>query len=143
MNTSTDTPEPALSFSVSYSLREYLSIVQDHLPTAVQAEQLRRGKPPGRLPALARPVVALVASCLFFYKKRRMPVCHFRIDGQAIQRETADGTLTIPWSEVLAVHAYTQGYLVEKAKGAVPLPYRCFGSAERQRFETWWRSREG
>lgn len=121
MATLTDEQDPALCFSVSYTLREYLSIVQ--------AAYGKRGKPAGGLPWLVRPAAMLVASCLFVIKKRRMPVCHFRIDSHEIQPETADDTLRILWSEVLAVHAYTQGYLVEKAKGPCPCPTAVSGLA--------------
>lgn len=41
----------------------------------------------------------------------------------------------MPWSEVLRVHRLSQAYLVEKAEGAMPLPFRCFTPAQRQAFE--------
>jgi hypothetical protein len=65
------------------------------------------------------------ASVVFYFKKRRMPECHFTINGEQIKRVTQDGVLEIPWTDVVAVHSYTQGYMVQKLKGAVPLPYRC------------------
>jgi len=132
----------AVKFSVSYSLGEYLSIVQDHIPSVLAAYEAERGKPLTRRPKLLKFFWIPVASVGFLLKKRRMPVCHFTIDRERIQRVTRDGTLDIPWTDVIAVHPYTQGYLVEKSKGAVPLPYRCLTTEQADALEVFvqqWR----
>jgi hypothetical protein len=118
-----------IKFSVSYTLSEYLSFVRDHLPV-VMAEELARkgksGKTPGKgTHALIRATTMAVASVVFFFKKRRMPVCDFEIDEENITRTTADGRLVVPWGKVVAIHRYSQGYLVVKGEGALPLPFRC------------------
>ena len=122
---------PTLEFSVSYSLSEYLSIVQDHYPRASASYYSRRGKPLKRITRLTTLVLTLVGSVMFFFKKRRMPVCHFTINGERIKRVTQDGILEFPWTGVVAVHRYTQGYLIQKSRGAVPLPYRCLTEDQR------------
>ena len=129
--------DPVLEFSVNYSLSEYLSIVQDHFPSALAAYDSRRGKPLKRMPWLAKVLLFLVGSIVFYFKKRRMSVCHFTIDGERIQRVTQDGILEIPWTDVVAVHRYTQGYMVQKLKGAVPLPYRCLTETQRMLLEAF------
>jgi len=129
----------AVKFSVSYSLGEYLSIVQDHIPSVLSAYEAERGKPLTRRPKLLKFFWIPLASVGFYFKKRRMPVCHFTIDRERIQRVTRDGTLEIPWTNVIAVHPSTQGYLVEKSKGAVPLPYRCLTAEQAEAFEVFVR----
>jgi hypothetical protein len=131
-----------LKFSVSYSLGEYLSIVQDHIPSLLAAYEAKRGKPLTRSPKLLKLLLIPVASVGFYFKKRRMPICHFTIDREGIQRVTQDGILKFPWSDVVAVHRYTLGYVVEKSKGAVPLPHRCMTPEQTKMFEVFtqkWR----
>lgn len=126
-----------IEFSVSYSLSEYLSMVQDHYPNALAEYYSQRGKPIKRLSRLAKLLVGLVASIAFYFKKRRMPVCHFTIDGERIQRVTPDGVLNIPWTDIVAVRRYTQGYMLQKSRGAVPLPYRCLAGDQRKLLEVF------
>ncbi len=45
--------------------------------------------------------------------------------------------MVLPWREVTAVKRLGNGYLVGKAGGMMPLPYRCFSDEERQRLERW------
>ena len=67
---------------------------------------------------------------MFLVKKRRMPVCEFTIDKHHIARKTKDGRLLVAWSDIVAIHVYSQGYLVEKNNGAMPLPFRCLSPEE-------------
>jgi hypothetical protein len=126
-----------LEFSVIYSLREYLSIVQEHAPIALAARNSQRGKPLTRTPKLLNVLLIPLASVAFFFKKRRMPICHFTISDERIKRVTQDGVLEIPWTDIVAVHRYKQGYLVQKSKGAVPLPYRCLTVVQTKMLETF------
>jgi len=114
-----------IAFSVSYSLREYLSFVRDYLPDGL-AEMAAQGKSRGVSARVVRPFALVGAAVAFFFKKRRMPVCDFTIDEAGIRRATRDGVLVIPWNEVRRVYRYTEGYLVREHRGAVALPYRCF-----------------
>ena len=45
------------------------------------------------------------------------------------------GELRIPWKEVIAVHRYAPGLLIEMARGAIPIPYRCLSAEELDCFE--------
>lgn len=128
---------PTIEFSVSYSLSEYLSMVQEHYPSALAEYYSRRGKPTKRMSRLAKLLVVLVASVAFYFKKRRMHVCHFTVDGERIQRVTQDGVLNILWTDVVAVRRYTQGYMVQKFRGAIPLPYRCLTGDQRKLLEVF------
>jgi YcxB-like protein len=117
---------PTISFSVSYTLREYLSFVRDHLPVgiALLAPEGKKKRAPSKA---VYPFVLAFAAVVFFFKKRAMPVCDFVIDDKEIRRTTRGGTLVVPWSDLIAVRRYSQGYLIDKgSKGAMPLPYRCF-----------------
>ena len=113
-------------FSVSYTLSEYLSFVQDHSVVVLNQELAARGKPAAKkLPAYLRPLIAAFSSIAFFFKKRHMPFCDFIIDADGIARTTSDGRYVMPWSEVVSIHRQSQGYLVANRNGAMPLPFRC------------------
>jgi YcxB-like protein len=122
-----------IEISVSYGLCEYLSIVQDHLPSVLA----RTGTAPARnTPGVfSRAMVAAAASISFFLKKWRMPVCDFLIDEEHIRRKTRLGELVVPWSELICIHRYSRGYLLEKANGSIPLPYRCFSAEQASAFD--------
>ena len=134
MITETDAIPPSIQFSVSYSLSEYLSIVKEHLPVAIAEHPRSKGKPRKQPSVFDRFLIVPLASVAFAFKKRRMPVCDFTISEQGIRRVTAMGELHVPWSEVVAVHRYSQGYLVAKKNGGIPLPHRCFTSESAQLF---------
>ena len=110
-------------FSVTYKRLEYLRFVTAHLTaTLIKIGKLGADKP---LPLYARHLMAVMGSIAFYLKRRKMPVCHFRIDDIGIFRRTQGGLLTLPWSDVVAVHRYELGLLVAKKSGALPLPFRC------------------
>src|SRR5471032_2904019 len=116
----------SVTFSVSYSLRDYLSFVRDHLP-AMMEMMVAEGKEKRALPKFTYLLFMVGSTIAFFFKKRAMPVCNFVIDAKEIRRTTRGGTLVVPWSDLIAVRRYSQGYLIDKgSKGAMPLPYRCF-----------------
>ena len=69
--------------------------------------------------------IALIAPPVFFLKKRRMPVCEFRVDGDGIERTSRLGTFKKTWDEVTMVRRYERGYLLMFAKGGIPIPFRC------------------
>jgi hypothetical protein len=117
---------PSITFSVSYTLNEYLSFVQEHAAAVLAKQAGAKGKLPRSKPSLlSRGLISIFASVMFFFKKRRMPICEFTIDEQRIVRNTALGQLVVLWPEIVAIHRYSQGYLVEKCNGAMPLPFRC------------------
>jgi hypothetical protein len=120
-----------IRFSVAYGLGEYLSIVRDHLAFLARREQ--PGLPRRRWKRLADAVcVALFATPVFYMKKRRMPVCEFRIDANGIERTTRQGQLARRWDEVQDVRRYRRGYLVMFATGAIPIPFRCLTAAQQE-----------
>jgi hypothetical protein len=122
-----------IRLTISYTLAEYLSFVRDHLP-ALLARRAggKTYKPPG---VLSRALIVAGASLSFLSKKCKMPICDFLITDEYVRRTTNSGELLVPWSDVRAVHRYSQGFLVEKANGGLPLPYRCFSESERTEFE--------
>jgi len=123
--------EAPIRLLVRYRLGEYLSVVLDHLPFAV--EQMTGGRK--RAGWATRAMLVMVATPAFFYKKWRVGDCRFEIDGRALVRRSRTERLVLPWSEVVDVHRYRGAYLVAKQGGAMPLPYRCFSAEQRERFE--------
>jgi hypothetical protein len=86
------------------------------------------------VPAMTGFWVALIATPIFYVKKRRMPLCAFDIDADGIARTTRAGRLVRRWDEVKAVRRYRQGYLVFMERGAMPIPLRCMTAAQQERF---------
>jgi hypothetical protein len=134
-----DTERP-IRFTVVYRLPEYLAILREHLPTALQARERARGtgaRDRQSLPAriALRLLLPLVGVPAFLLKKRRMPVCHFAVDAAGIAREAADGRLFVAWRDVVAVHRLRAAWLVDKGDGALPIPRRCLDAAQRSAFE--------
>ncbi|HYD81543.1 MAG TPA: YcxB family protein [Paucimonas sp.] len=119
-----------VTFSVSYTLREYLSFAREHGAALLAERRRREGKPVPygqefRLPFHVRWAINLSSSIAFYLKHRQMPVCDFAIDERSIRRVAANGRLIVPWAEVVAIHRYSRGYLVARSNGAMPLPFRC------------------
>jgi hypothetical protein len=131
-----------IRFSVAYSLGEYLGFVRDHL-----AFLARRGKPGARRRAwegmVSAACVALLATPVFYWKKRRMPVCEFRIDAAGIERGTRQGCFMRRWDEVRAVRRYRRGYLVMFEKGAIPIPFRCLTAEQQEGLRALFLGRAG
>ena len=122
-----------VEFSVSYTFREYQRVCLDHIPH--EFPDLKPGP-------IARTTISCMLLVPFILKKSKMPLCEFRIDEIGISRRTKGGELKWPWSVVIAIHRYSACYLVEKKKGAVPIPYRCLDPAQRERLEALFRTRE-
>lgn len=120
-----------ITFSVSYTLREYLDFVHHHALVIMNQELLSRNKPPmNKMPIWIIPFILIPAAMGFIFKKREMPVCKFRIDECGIVRTTDAGPYEMLWQDVAAIHKYPSGYLVTCATGAFPLPNRCFDSGQ-------------
>ena len=137
-----------IAFTVSYTLPEYLSFVREHMP--VMFARLRRAagaRPDAHgqfaMPGWARATALWLARLAFRYKKRKMPVCAFIIDGERIVRTSAAGVQEYAWSEVEALHEYSAGYLLALPKGALPLPYRCLSAAQIARIPQLYAGRSG
>jgi hypothetical protein len=139
-------PSPSIRFTVRYRLREYLAIVGEYLPRRLLELQRSRAKArPRRLGWGARLILALmvplVGGPLFLLKRRRMPVCRFTIDAERIRREAGGRVLSVPWADVVAVHRLAGAWMIDKGDGAMPLPFRCLGAAQREAFERLLASR--
>jgi len=120
-----------ITFSVSYTLAEYLDFVKNHALIVTNSELATRGKPAlAKLPAFLAPFILVPAAIGFYFKKRDMPVCAFKIDTDAIVRTTNDGPYEMRWDQVRSIHRYPLGYLVASKDGAFPLPRRCFDSIQ-------------
>jgi hypothetical protein len=85
--------------------------------------------------------VALVAPPVFFLKKRRMPICEFRIDGHGIERSSRLGILRRTWDEVKMVRRYERGYLLMFARGGIPIPFRCLDQQQQEQLRSYTTAR--
>ena len=134
----TDQSGHVIEFSVVYNFREYRRFALDHLDSMSGTAVLNGRK----VTPLIRFFVGIGVAVPFIRKKRRMPMCEFRIDNGEIRRTTADGVLRTTWEDVVAIRRYSAGYLIEKQKGAMPIPYRCLNELQRTTLETFFRARE-
>jgi hypothetical protein len=127
---------PPICFPVVYRLPEYLAVLREHLPRQLlAAERARGGRLSWRMRVALRVLVPLVGTPMFLLKKRRMPVCRFRIDAAGIEREAGGGRLVLAWDEVVAVHRLRGVWRVDTGRGGLPLPHRCLDLAQRAALE--------
>ena len=85
--------------------------------------------------------IGLIAPPVFLLKKRRMPVCEFRIDGHGIERSSRLGTLSKTWDEVKMVRRYERGYLLMFARGGIPIPFRCLDQQQQEQLRAYTTAR--
>lgn len=119
----------AVRFEVTYRLGEYQQFVLEHVRHTVGKE----------IGALTRFFISKGAALAFLLKSRKIGHFIFTIDEWGILRESRRPDLTIPWPDVVAVHRYSPGLLIEKATGAVPIPYRCLDDGQRSQLDTFVR----
>lgn len=134
-----------IKFEVSYQLGEYKSMVSEyilfrHNKRIRQKSSSARIAP--KLPWSIRMVFTVLVPLIFLYKIRKVGRCSFVIDEDAVQRTSKLGVVRISWSDVVTVHRLSRAYLVEKSKGAVPLPYRCLDKKQTMEIENLLHAKE-
>jgi hypothetical protein len=115
----------AVEFEVAYQFGEYREFVLEHVSHL-------RGRPPE---FLGRAFISAFAAPMFLFKVSRVGRCAFSLDATSIVRTSKQGRLTIRWADVVKVHRYAPGLLIEKPGGAVPIPYRCLAPSQRAAVE--------
>lgn len=131
-----------IEFSVRYTLDEYLSFVAEHALVVINEQRAAKGKAPlAFLTWWTRSMIWALATPAFLYKRHKVGECRFTIDAQQVARTAKGGAMSVPWSEVVAVHRYSQGWLVAKANGAMPLPLRCMTPLQIAEFSQFLQSR--
>ena len=115
----------AVQFEVTYEFGEYCQFAIEH-------GSGRGGRPFG---PVGRMLISAVALPAFLFKASKVGRCSFNIGAAGIVRTSNVGELRISWTEVIAVHRYTPGLLIEKREGAVPIPYRCLTPRQRALLE--------
>lgn len=124
--------------SVSYGLGEYMSIVLEYCAWHKRETERSRRTSASRNDSLGwigRFVIYLVAPPIFLFKKLSVGRCAFVIDASGIERHSRSGFIFLDWGEVERVHFFSRAYLIEKTKGAVPLPHRVMRPDQRNDFE--------
>jgi class 3 adenylate cyclase len=114
-----------VQFEVAYQLGEYRQFVIEYV-------RHLRGRREG---FLGRMFLSMFAAPVFLFKVSKVGRCSFALDSERIVRTSKIGKLTIPWADVVAVHRYTPGLLIEKQRGGVPIPYRCLTPSQRASVE--------
>ncbi|HEU0277121.1 MAG TPA: YcxB family protein [Rhodanobacteraceae bacterium] len=131
---------------VSYRLREYLSVVWEYAPTSIVAmgSGVSAGPPPPEPNAVAllfaRLVIVVGSVPMFFYKVSRVGRCQFEFTESAVTRTCKLGELQTPWAEVRHVYALSRAFLIVKAQGGLPVPYRCLSSAQHDGLDAFFTS---
>jgi hypothetical protein len=158
----------ALRFTMSYTRREYLGILKEHVDYLRAQKKLtstRRSWVPASLamagllasaagvamaadlvslalfagaaaltvlisailglPVMVGPWIALLGTPVYLMKRARMPVCHFTIDADRIERVTAVEIYSKSWDAITGVRNYALGYLLLSPEGGLPIPHRC------------------
>lgn len=134
-----------ISFEVYYRTDEYVSVVSEYALFRRRQKMRKKSKTiptTARLPWDQKLAIRFLAPLILQYKMRKLGTCAFHIDENQIQRISKQGTLTIPWRDDVAIHRFSQAYLIEKRRGAVPLPYRCLDTTNAAALEKLIRSKE-
>ena len=122
---------------VDYHFAEYRTIVGEFMPRALKNRRPPvDGSRPWNKPWAEKLVLAVILRPVFWFKKRRVGRCAFEFTDAGLSRTSKDGKLTRTWKQVAVVHRLSAAYLIELEEGgAMPLPYRVFGPAERAAFD--------
>lgn len=116
-------------FEVNYRFSEYRRFVVAHVRATDDVGFFGRMFMNSFLGELLFSALAAVA---FPLKMRRVGTCTFTIDDDGLRRRSKDGQVSVSWDDVLYIHRYEPGYLIEKGHGAFPIPYRCLDAAQRR-----------
>lgn len=111
------------SVNVAYQLREYLSVVTDFASTA---------RPSASFGPIAKFGIAMIAVPIFYYKIMRVGRCKFTFTESGLTRDSKIGMLEVPWQDVRQIYTLSHAFLIAKASGAMPVPYRCLSNSERE-----------
>lgn len=133
-----------ISFEVYYGAEEYVSTLLEYALVRRRRNMRKKlnAEPEAvRLPWDQRLTLRVLGPVVLRYKMRKHGTCRFRIDETQIERTSKQGTLRIPWHEVVAIHRFSKAYLVEKDRGAVPLPYRCLDAGQATALDEIMRSK--
>ncbi|MGH8127140.1 MAG: YcxB family protein [Gammaproteobacteria bacterium] len=133
------------SFKVAYRLNEYLSIFCEYALIYKDAKVRKKSKWAAKVSKLRwyeYIVLTIVGTLAFFYKVNKVGVCVFDIDENQIKRTCKLGVIRLPWADVVAIHRLSRAYLVEKARGGMPLPYRCLTAEQATALDGLMRRKE-
>ena len=124
-----------LRFEIEYQRAEYVSIVLEFLAIDLARRAALNGKPAKPLGWAGLTMTVAILSAAFAWKKRQMPRNAFVVDDAAIERHNAMGVLRVAWGDVVAVHRFRDGYLLNYQRGGMPIPYRCLAGETRTRLD--------
>ena len=129
-----------LNVHVSYGLQEYLQVLLDFAPLEHHRRAVLNGKAaadrtPKKMTWFIKGMIYVAGSAAYFYKVSKVGVCNFQIHSGGVDRTSKGGILKTPWSDITQVSVLSGSYLVQKASGAMPIPFRCMNASEREEFE--------
>ena len=114
-----------LSFSVRYSLPEYISFMWQHAGYLIRRRRI------GRFASwwlLSKSTSA--AAMHFVAQGRARRIYEFTIDEHGIVRSSGTGVTLVPWGDVSAVRSYSCGYMLVLKRGTLPIPFRCLSATQ-------------
>ena len=121
-----------VQFEVAYQYSEYRQFLFEHLREV-------KGMSPG---FFSRLFLSGIAAVVYAVKRSKMPVCSFSIDHVGIRRRAGGKELVVPWASVTNIYRYAPGFIIEKGRGAMPIPYRCLNQTQRADLEALLGTRE-
>ena len=123
----------AIEFDVRYRLSEYLSFFRDSMQKRLPAAYAAQGKSiSARQISLFSMLIAPLGALAFFYKTARVGRCNFTISHTGVRRLSKMGEIVVPWAEIANVYCCKDGLILGKAKGGMPVPYRCLTASQRE-----------
>ncbi|MGO4380982.1 YcxB family protein [Pseudoduganella sp. RAF53_2] len=134
----------AINIRIKYRLGEYLSLIHSHALAEVARRKAKQGKAIGRIDSLlARGAVWLFGPPIFAFKVLKVGECSFAIDESGLVRQSKTGEMVLPWSSVVALHEYPVGYIIMKANGGLPIPFRVLTTEQRELLATYIKQQAG
>ena len=133
-----ESPIMPLRFHVNYRLGEYFSLVSSHVISELTRRKIEQGKKISLLDVfILRSCLCLFIPPIFLFKVLKVGSCDFNFDEAGIVRSSKGGDLVVPWSEVVAVHEYSAGYLFAQDDGAMPVPLRVLTDEQRSLLKSY------
>lgn len=114
-----------ISFTVRYSLLEYISFMWQHAGYLIRRRRI------GRFASLWLLSKSTSAAAMHFVAQgRARRIYEFTIDAHGIVRSSGTGVTLVPWGDVSAIRSYSCGYVMVLKRGTLPIPFRCLSAAQ-------------
>jgi hypothetical protein len=118
-------PSEELHFKVRYALPEYVSFMWQHAGYLIRRRRI------GKLATWWMLSKSTSAAAMHFVAQgRSRHLYDFLVDVHGIVRTSGTGVTLVPWTDVIAIRRYTNGYMMVLKRGTLPVPFRCLDTAQ-------------